>query len=127
MIADVILENVTHLEEERRSYGGKQTGLDKRPGQCKHCERNNHISKKCWKKFDRPEWAQLVDIDSPIPGDGAHVSSSAPSSSFGSSTVVLSRDEYDRKRQLDFFQPSHSMAHASFVDPKAHHSSFDDD
>ena len=31
----------------RGSYGGRQSGLDKGPRQCKHCERNNQISEKC--------------------------------------------------------------------------------
>ena len=36
-----------------RSFpGGRQSAPDKGPQHCKHCGRSNHISKKCWVKFD---------------------------------------------------------------------------
>jgi len=74
----------------RGSYGGRQTVGDKGLRQCKHCGRNNHISEKCWEKFGRPEWAQLVDTDTPLLGDITYVP--APSIHYGTSeslTVVL--------------------------------------
>jgi len=42
---------------------GRLHASDKGPRHCTHCGRNNHISEKCWIKFDRPEWAQLADSD----------------------------------------------------------------
>ena len=47
----------------RGSYVDRKTIGDKGPKQCKHCRRNNHISEKCWEKFGRREWAQLIDTD----------------------------------------------------------------
>jgi len=38
----VILEDVDPLEGGRGPYGGRQSGFDKGPCQCRHCERNNH-------------------------------------------------------------------------------------
>jgi len=55
------------------SNDGKQTRGDKKSKQCKHCKRNNHISEKGWEKFGHPEWAQLADADTSVPGDTAHV------------------------------------------------------
>ena len=90
------------FEGGRGSYGGRQSGRDKGPRQCKYCRRNNHISEKCWGKFGRPEWAQLVDIVSPTYSGATHVPSSIPpGGSSGSSTVVLSQEKYDRLRQLE--------------------------
>ena len=48
---------------DHHSNGGKQTVGDKGPIQCKYCGRNNHISEKCWEKFGRREWAQLIDTE----------------------------------------------------------------
>ena len=48
------------------SSGTKLTISDKRSRLCKHYGRTNHISDKCWEKFDSPEWAQLVDINTPL-------------------------------------------------------------
>ena len=95
--------------------GGKQIVGDKGARQCKHCGRNNHISEKCYEKFGRLKWAQLADDDTSAPGDTARVHSlSAPHSAFsGSLTVVLSQEKYDRLRQLEFSQNSHSVIHAS--------------
>ena len=42
----------------RDLYGGRQSASEKGP-----CGRSNHISEKCWKKFGRPEWAQLSESD----------------------------------------------------------------
>ena len=82
--------------------------------QCKHCGRNNHISEKCWEKFGHSEWAQLADADTPASGDNAHIH--APpflhSSSSGSPIVVLSQEEYDKLRQFEFSQNSHSTTYA---------------
>jgi len=46
--------------------------------------------------FGQREWAQLVDSEPPAPCDIPHVPSSAHPDSSGSSTVVLSEEEYDR-------------------------------
>ena len=35
---------------------------EKAPQQCRHCQRSNHISEKCWKKFSRFEWAQYLSL-----------------------------------------------------------------
>ena len=83
------------FEGRRGSYGGRHGGFDKRLHQCRHCGKNNHISKKCWEKFVCPEWAQLVDTDSTTAGDIAHAHSSTPSGSSDSSTVILSQAEYN--------------------------------
>jgi len=56
----------------RDSYSGRQTVGDKGFRKCKHCGRNNYIFEKYLEKFDRPEWAQLVDTDTP-PCDIAYV------------------------------------------------------
>jgi len=91
-----------------RSFpGGRQSAADKGPRHFKHCGWSNHIFKKCWEKFGRSEWAQLADSDPSVPCDTPHVSSS------GSFTVILSQEEYDRLHQLEFFQNSHSVSHAS--------------
>ena len=52
---------------ERGSYGGRQSTSEKGSRQCRHCERGNHISEKCWKKFGRLEWAQLSESNPPAP------------------------------------------------------------
>jgi len=59
---------------------------------------NNHISEKCWEKFGRPVWAQLVDTDTPPPGDITYVPapSATHSSTSRSLTIILSQEEYDR-------------------------------
>ena len=75
-----------------------------------HCGRSNHISGKCWEKFGRPEWAQLSESDLPAPCGTPHVSSFAH---LGFSTVVLSQEEYDRLRQLEFSQNNLSATHVS--------------
>jgi len=36
---------------DRDSYDGEHTVGDKGTRQCKHHERNNHISEKCWEKL----------------------------------------------------------------------------
>ena len=59
--------------------------------QCRHCERSNHFSGKCWEKFGRPEWAQLSVFGSPAPCGTQNSSSAIP----GSFTVELSQEEYD--------------------------------
>jgi len=83
---------------------------EKGPQQCRHYERSNHISEKCWEKFGCPEWAQLSDSSSPAPcGTPQSFSSTIP----GSPTVVLSQEEYDRLRQLEFSQNDLSATHAS--------------
>jgi len=74
---------------EHESYGGRQSGFDKGPRQCKHCGKNNHISKKCWDKFSWPEWAQLVDTNSPTSDGATHSSSFTSSGSSSSSAMVL--------------------------------------
>jgi len=43
------------LRGGRSSYDGRQSGFKKGPRQCRHCERNNHISEKRWEKFGHPE------------------------------------------------------------------------
>jgi len=98
---------------------GNQSTPDKGHRHCKHCRRSNHVSEKCWEKFGRPEWAQLVDFDPSALCDTRHVPSSAhpgPSSSF---TVILSHEEYDRLRQVEFSHNSHSATHASASDMHA--------
>jgi len=75
-----------------------ESASEKGPWQCRHCGRNNHISEKCWEKFGRPEWAQFSDSGSLAPCGTPQSSSAIP----GSSTVVLSQEEYDRLRQLEF-------------------------
>ena len=77
----------------RGSYSGRQTVGDKGFRKCKHCGRNN-ISEKYWEKFDRPEWAQLVDTDTP-PCDIAyiHAPSATHSGTSGSPTVIISQEE----------------------------------
>jgi len=83
--------------------------------QHKHCGRNNHISEKCWEKFDRPEWAQLVDTDTSPLGDITYVPtpSATHSGTSGSLTVVLSQEEYDRLRQFEFSQNNQSATRVS--------------
>ena len=54
----------------------------------------------------------MVDTDSITPGDTTHAPSTTPGSS-GSPTMVLSHAEYDRLRQIEFSQNSHSVTHAS--------------
>ena len=49
------------------SYGGRQSVSEKGSKQCRPCGRSNHISEKCWKKFDRPDQAQLSDFGPPAP------------------------------------------------------------
>ena len=39
----------------RSFYEGRQSASEKGPRQCRHCERSNHVSRKCWEKFGRPE------------------------------------------------------------------------
>ena len=104
----------------RGSYGSRQTVGDKKPRQCKYCERNNHISEKCCEKFDRPEWA-LVDIDT-TPSDIAYVSapSATHSDTSESPAVVLSQEEHDRLCQFEFSQNNQSATHASFSDMSAY-------
>jgi len=111
--------------EAGRSVTGDRQSTDKGPRHCKHCGQSNHISEKCWEKFDRPEWARLANSDSPIPDNTPHVASSTHTSSSGSSTVILTQEEYDRLRQLEFSHNSHSTTlasssgmHAYTVSPK---------
>jgi len=84
---------------ERCFTGSRQSAPDKKPRHCTHCGWSNHISEKCWEKFDRPEWAQLADSDILVPRDTSHVPSSAHPGSSRSSTFILSQEEYDRLRQ----------------------------
>ena len=98
---------------ERGSYGGRQSTFEKGPRQCRQCEPINHIFEKCWEKFGRPEWAQLSGSDCSAlcstPQDYSSTSSTIP----GSSTIVLTQEEYDRLRQLEFSQNNLSVTHAS--------------
>ena len=100
--------------EGRGSYCGRQNVANKGPRQCKHCRRKNHIFEKCWEKFNRLEWAQLADTDTPAPSDIAHIH--APSATYSGSSdslsVVLSH-KYDRLRQFEFSQNSYLATHAS--------------
>ena len=82
----------------RGSYGGRQSASKKGSRQFRYCGRSNHISEMCWKKFNRPEWAQLSDSDPPATCDNPQISSATIPSSF---MVVLSQKEYDRLRQLE--------------------------
>ena len=92
------------------SYGSRHSAFEKGSQQCRHCGCSDHISKKCWEKFGRPEWAQLSDSGSPA------LCGTPQSSSFvilGSTTVILSQEEYDRLRQLEFSQNDLSVTHVS--------------
>ena len=91
------------------SYGGRQSASEKGPRQCRH----NHIFEKCWKKFGRPEWAQFSESDSFALRSTPQDYSSTPSTLPGSSTVILTQEEYDRLRQLEFSQNNLSTTHAS--------------
>ena len=42
------------------SGGGRGYG-DKGPCQCTHYGRMNYMSDKCWDKFEKSEWAQVID------------------------------------------------------------------
>ena len=47
--------------------GGRQSAPNKGPRRCKHCEQSNHISEKCWEKFDRLSGhSQLILILLPL-------------------------------------------------------------
>ena len=48
--------------------------------------------------------------------DTAHVLSDVASASSGAPTVQISQDEYDRLRQLEFYQRGHSLTHSSSSD-----------
>jgi len=102
-IVAVILEDVALMVVDREAWI---------PRQCRHCERNNHISEKCWEKSNRPEWTYLIDTMTTTPDDTTHAPSATPSSS-GSLTVVLSQTEYNKLRQLEFSQNNHSATHAT--------------
>ena len=69
--------------------------------------------KKCWEKFGRPEWAQLSESDSSAPRSPPQDYSSTSSTLPRSSIVVLTQEEYDRLRQLEFSQNNLSVTHAS--------------
>jgi len=60
-------------------------------------------SEKYWEKFGRPEWVQLVDTDTPPPGDinYAQALSVTHSSTSESPTIV---EEHDKLRQFEFSQ-----------------------
>jgi len=89
---------------------GRLNVSDKRLRHCTHCGRNNYISKKCWTKFGRLEWAQLADSDPHARCDTQIPSSTHPGSS-GSSTVILSQEEYVQLCQLEFPQNGHLTTH----------------
>ena len=103
------------LEVDVDSYDGRRGVFDKGLSKCKHCGRSNHVLEKFWEKVGWPEWAQLVDADTPASGDTTHapVMSVAHLGSSGSSTVVLSQTEYNILCQFEVSQNSYSAAHAS--------------
>ncbi|XP_020265126.1 uncharacterized protein LOC109840777 [Asparagus officinalis] len=43
------------------SFSGRHHDSDRGSRQCGHYGRTNHISKKYWEKFGRPQWAQVAD------------------------------------------------------------------
>ena len=50
------------------SHGpGHVRGRSSRSGwgnrRCEHCDCSNHVSKKCWAKFGRPEWTQQASVE----------------------------------------------------------------
>ena len=61
--------------------GGRLNASEKGLRHCMHCGQNNHISEKCWMKFGRPEWAQLVDSEPHAPCDTPQTPSTIPGSS----------------------------------------------
>ena len=87
---------------KRGPYGRRQSGSEKGPWQCRQCGRSNHVSEKCWEKFSRPEEAQLSESDSSAPCNTPQDYSSTSSTLPESSTIVLTQEEYDRLRQLEF-------------------------
>ena len=103
------------------SHGDRQTSGDKKPRQCKHCGRNNHMSEKCWEKFGHLGWAQPDDVNNPARGDIAHVHtlSAPPSGSSNFPTIILSQEEYDSVCQFELYKNSHSATHASSSDMNA--------
>ena len=56
MVVTVVAEAGGHRISEGREFSWS----DKRPYQCSHWGRNNHVSEKCWMKFEKPEWAQVA-------------------------------------------------------------------
>ena len=75
----------------RGSYGVRLSASKKSPRQCRYCGRSNHISEKCWEKFDQTEWAQLSESDSSAPRSTSQDYSSTSSTIPESSTVVLTQ------------------------------------
>jgi len=66
--------------------------------------------KSAGRNLDVLSGAQLSDSGSPAP---CSTPQSSSSTIFGSSTVVLLQEEYDRLRQLEFSQNDLSVTHAS--------------
>ncbi|XP_020255709.1 uncharacterized protein LOC109832716 [Asparagus officinalis] len=94
----------------RGSFSRRHDNSDRGSRQCGHYGRTNHISEKCWEKFGRPQWAQVADAEStrsPI----STTTSSKPAATIP--TVQISQSDYERLRQLELSQNSHSATHAS--------------
>jgi len=71
------------------------------------------LTEKCWEKFGQPEWAQLSESDSFTPRGTPQDYSSTSFTLPVSFIVVLTQEEYDRLRQLEFSQNNLSATHAS--------------